>query len=65
MSARSLVDLLYEAGLPEAYCQFVLTDNELTGNLIEDPRVQYLTFIGSFTVTRVSARAALATAPTT
>jgi len=47
MSARSLVDLLYEAGLPQEYCQFVLTENELTGDLVEDPRVQYLTFIGS------------------
>lgn len=47
MSARSLVELLYEAGLPRDYCQLVLCEDEVAGRLVEDPRVQYLTFIGS------------------
>jgi acyl-CoA reductase-like NAD-dependent aldehyde dehydrogenase len=47
MSARSLVEMLHEAGLPKEHCQLVLTENELTGRLVEDPRVAYLSFIGS------------------
>ncbi len=47
LSARSIVNLLYEAGLPEPWCQFVFCSNEVTSKLISDPRVRFLTFIGS------------------
>lgn len=47
LSARTIVNLLYEAGLPEAWCQFVFCTNEVTGKLVSDPRVSFLTFIGS------------------
>ncbi len=43
-----LVALLREAGLPEAWCQtFVTSDNGLAERLATDPRVAFLSFIGS------------------
>ncbi len=47
LSARTLVNLLHEAGLPEEWCQFVFCSNEVSGKLVSDPRVSFLTFIGS------------------
>lgn len=47
LSCRTLVHLLYEAGLPKAWCQMVFCNNEVTGKLVSDPRVSFLTFIGS------------------
>lgn len=47
LSCRSIVELLGEAGLPEGWCQFILTRNEDTERLVRDPRVAFLTFIGS------------------
>jgi acyl-CoA reductase-like NAD-dependent aldehyde dehydrogenase len=44
----ALVALLREAGLPEAWCQtFVTEDNTLSEHLATDPRVAFLSFIGS------------------
>src|SRR3984957_12400061 len=43
-----LVALLREAGLPEPWCQtFVTEDNALSERLATDPRVAFLSFIGS------------------
>ncbi len=48
LSAWSFDQLLHEAGLPEAWCQFVLpADNELIERMVTDSRVAFLTFIGS------------------
>jgi len=47
MSCRSLVNILYEAGLPEAWCRMILCDNDVTARLVGDRRVSFLTFIGS------------------
>jgi acyl-CoA reductase-like NAD-dependent aldehyde dehydrogenase len=47
LSCRSVVEMLAEAGLPEGWCHFLLTDNEVTGKLVSDPRVSFMTFIGS------------------
>lgn len=47
LSCRSLVGILHEAGLPPDWCQMVLTDNDATGKLLRDPRMAFLTFIGS------------------
>ncbi len=47
MSALAVVDMLEEAGLPEGWCQPLLTSNDVTGELVGDPRVAFLTFIGS------------------
>lgn len=43
-----LIELLREAGLPEPWCQtFITTDNELAERFAVDPRVAFLSFIGS------------------
>ncbi len=47
LSCRALVDILHEAGLPEAWCQMVVCDNETAGTLVSDSRVSFLSFIGS------------------
>ncbi len=48
LSAWSFDQMLHEAGLPEAWCQFVLpAENALIERMVTDPRVAFLTFIGS------------------
>ncbi|GGF47794.1 aldehyde dehydrogenase [Aliidongia dinghuensis] len=48
LSCLELVALLHEAGLPEAWCQTLITeDNALAERLATDPRVAFLSFIGS------------------
>jgi acyl-CoA reductase-like NAD-dependent aldehyde dehydrogenase len=46
-SAFNLVNLLYEAGLPKEYCKAVVCKNQLSEKLATDPRVNYVSFIGS------------------
>lgn len=48
LSCFHFVDLLREAGLPEAWCQaLVTTTPEVATQLASDPRVAFLSFIGS------------------
>ncbi len=47
LSCRTIVNLLHEVGLPETWCQMIFCDNEVTGKLVSDSRVSFLTFIGS------------------
>lgn len=48
LSAWSVDQMLHEAGLPEAWCQFVLPpENDLVEHMVTDARVAFLTFIGS------------------
>ena len=48
LSAWSIHQMLHEAGLPEAWCQFVLPpENEQIQAMVTDERVAFLTFIGS------------------
>jgi acyl-CoA reductase-like NAD-dependent aldehyde dehydrogenase len=48
LSCLELVALLREAGLPEPWCQsFITEDNTLAERLATDPRVAFLSFIGS------------------
>ena len=48
LSCLALVELLREAGLREEWCQtFVTEDNALAERLATDPRVAFLSFIGS------------------
>ena len=43
-----LINILYEAGLPEAWCQgIVTTDHEAATQLVSDNRVSFFSFIGS------------------
>lgn len=47
MSCESLVGMLHDAGLPEPWCQMLLIENDVTARLVADPRVAFMTFIGS------------------
>ncbi|HEX4872957.1 MAG TPA: aldehyde dehydrogenase family protein [Nevskiaceae bacterium] len=48
LSCLRFVALLREAGLPEAWCQPLLPESHaLTARLVADPRVGFLSFIGS------------------
>jgi acyl-CoA reductase-like NAD-dependent aldehyde dehydrogenase len=47
LSALSYVQILYEAGLPEEWCQFIACDIPTAEKLVTDPRVGFFTFIGS------------------
>jgi acyl-CoA reductase-like NAD-dependent aldehyde dehydrogenase len=48
LSCLELVALLREAGLPEPWCQTLVTeDNLLSERLATDPRIAFLSFIGS------------------
>ncbi len=46
-SCETIVAALQEAGLPEGWCQCLHLKNELAQKLVGDPRVSFLTFIGS------------------
>lgn len=47
LSCFSVVDLLYKAGLPEEWCSAVICDREVTGKIVSDERIKFVTFIGS------------------
>lgn len=48
VSCFVLIDILREAGLPDAWCQPLLTQNHQTSEkLVTDPRVAFFSFIGS------------------
>jgi len=50
LSCYNLVEMLYEAGLPEEYCQIALVDNDGAELLVTDSRVAFFSFIGSANV---------------
>ncbi len=48
LSCLKFVEILREAGLPDAWCQVIVTDdNETAGKLVTDARVGFFSFIGS------------------
>lgn len=47
LSCLRLVEILREAGLPDGWCQAVVCSSELAEKLATDPRVNFLSFIGS------------------
>lgn len=47
LSCKSIVEILYEAGLPKAWCQMLIVDNEVSSYLAQDPKISFLSFIGS------------------
>ncbi len=48
LSGFLFVELLREAGLPDAWCQVLLTtDHAVSGKLVSDPRNAFFSFIGS------------------
>jgi acyl-CoA reductase-like NAD-dependent aldehyde dehydrogenase len=48
ISCFRLVDIFHKAGLPEAWCQALLTSShDVSEKLVTDPRVAFFSFIGS------------------
>jgi len=47
LSCISVVELLAEAGLPDGWCQLLLPERAVTEKIVADPRLSFLTFIGS------------------
>ena len=47
LSCLNLVNCLYEAGLPKEWVQVAICENLLAEKIVTDPRVSFLTFIGS------------------
>lgn len=47
LSCRTLLDILYESGLPKPWCQMIFCENEIIEKIVSDQRISFLTFIGS------------------
>ncbi len=47
LSCFSVVEMLYEAGLPKEWCRAVVCDRDVTNMIISDSRIRFVTFIGS------------------
>jgi acyl-CoA reductase-like NAD-dependent aldehyde dehydrogenase len=47
MSCINFVNILYEAGLKKEYCQVAVCRSSLAEKMVTDPRVSYMSFIGS------------------
>jgi len=41
------VELVYEAGLPEEWCQCIVCDRKVAEKLVTDSRIHFFTFVGS------------------
>lgn len=50
LSCLAFIDILKEAGLPEDWCQSLICTSEIAELLATDPRINYLSFIGSANV---------------
>ena len=48
LSCKKIVEMLYESGLPENRCHFVMPENlDLATKLVSDKRIDFFSFIGS------------------
>jgi acyl-CoA reductase-like NAD-dependent aldehyde dehydrogenase len=47
LSCFSVVDLLYQAGLPEEWCRAIVCSREVTNKITSDRHIGFVTFIGS------------------
>ena len=47
LSCLKFMEILTQAGLPPAWCQCIVCDNENAEKLVTDGRINYLSFIGS------------------
>jgi acyl-CoA reductase-like NAD-dependent aldehyde dehydrogenase len=47
LSCLAFMDILKEAGMPDGWCQVIVTDNDAAEKLVTDERINYLSFIGS------------------
>lgn len=50
ISCFNIVNALYEAGLPRAFCQVLICDHTIAEKIASDPRISFLSFIGSANV---------------
>lgn len=50
LSCLNFISLLQQAGMPEDWCQAVVCDKDTAEQLVTDPRVGFLSFIGSSAV---------------
>jgi len=50
LSCKALLEIFVLAGLPEGFAQFLICDNTTTEILASDPRVAFVSFIGSAAV---------------
>lgn len=50
ISCFNFVKILYEAGLPEQWCQVIACKNNIAEKVVSDSRVSFLSFIGSGSV---------------
>ncbi len=46
-SCIRMIEILKEAGLPDGHCEYLITSNEDSEKLVTDPRINFLSFIGS------------------
>ena len=47
LSCLAFMDILKEAGLPDGWCQVIITENDQAEKLVTDKRINYFSFIGS------------------
>lgn len=47
LSCKAFVDILHESGLPKAWCQLIVCEDEITEKLVSENRISFLSFIGS------------------
>jgi len=47
LSCLAFVEILSEAGLPDGWCQAIVSENDVAEQLVTDSRVNYFSFIGS------------------
>jgi len=47
LSCFNIVNALYEAGLPREWCQTLICSHSITEKIATDPRINFLSFIGS------------------
>lgn len=47
LNCMRFVELVHQAGLPEGWCQLCVCDRHVAESLATDPRIAFLTFIGS------------------
>jgi acyl-CoA reductase-like NAD-dependent aldehyde dehydrogenase len=50
LSCLNFVKILREAGLPKEWCQPIVCDRQIAEKIVSDPRVNFLSFIGSHTL---------------
>ncbi len=50
LTARKMSELILQAGLPEGWCQYLVCSDEQTERVAADPRVAYVSFIGSYKI---------------